>query len=333
MRTLELDYRFTEKENSLLMDLLGSIPNNPYQDYAGHTAAIVALAESGKLPAALIDIGKYAKSKDGFEHPYIYLANCPLDEERPVFDFASPVVSKYQLKKTFVVEGFLSLLAVLSKTHSLRYAKMNNGDAFHDVFPMEEMKATRSQKSLVSLGHHQDFPIHFARPRWVHLLAVRNPEQNDVYTTFVRNKDVFSSLSASELEILATPLFHTPYDDVTKHGDREKALDDLDGISRPIKVNEMLNYYEGRTTSDDTLGLNAIAALNRAIADTTIHVKLAEGELMSIDNDRCLHGRDVQNIQDIEAHKTRWLIKSHTLRSIEHLAPHFVEGREAVLNG
>lgn len=95
----------------------------------------------------------------------------------------------------------------------------------------------------------------------------------------------------------------------------------------------MLNYYEGRTTSDDPDGQDAIRALNAAIAAETVRVKLAEGETVSFDNDRSLHGRDVVEIRDPDAHKTRWLIKSHTLPSIEHLADRCVDGRPNVLNG
>ncbi len=333
MRDMELDYRFTDLERHQITELLLALSENPYKDIEGHVAALEALVKNGSLPPVMHDIVNWAKNKNGVDKPFIYLANCPLDEDRPVFDFASPVESKYKLKKTFVAEGFLGLLAAMTDTHSVRYGKMNNGDAFHDVFPMEQMKDTRSQKSLVSLGHHQDFPIHFARPRWVHLMAIRNPVENKVFTTFVRNKDVFGRLSHAEQEVLSQPIFHTPYDDVTKHGDSNNSLNDVDGLCRPIKVGKMLNYYEGRTESDEFHGRTAIDALNKAIAEETVHVRLKEGELVSFDNDRCLHGRDVVEITNPESHKTRWLIKSHTLPELGHLSEHFIEGRETVLNG
>jgi len=333
MHPLEVDYHFSNIEKAQLEEVFLNININPYKDFIGYHKAISDLAGNKGIPEALLDIAQFCNSKDGFEKPFIYLKNCPLDAEKPVFDFSSPVESKYALKKTFVAEGFLSLFAVLTGMHPLRYAKMNNGDAFHDIFPMEKMSKTLSQKSLVSLGHHQDFPIHFARPRWVNMITMRNPAENRVYTTFAQNKDILERLSRIEKAVLEQKIFHTPYDDVTKNGDKTNTLDDKDGVFRAIKVDQMLNYYEGRTVTDDHAGKQAIEALNQAIADTTTRVQLVEGDFICFDNERSLHGRDVAEVCDPKAHKTRWLIKSHTAKSIVHLTDHLIKNRPGVVNG
>lgn len=327
-----VDYEFSDLERRSLHDVLLPARHNPYAEYDAFTAEIEAVIRDGRVPGVLLDIARYARQRDSYAKPFVRLRNCPIDEQRPVFDFVRPVASKYELKKTYVAEGFLTLFSVLMRTPIMRYALMNNGDAYHDIFPMEELSGSLSQKSLISLGHHQDFPIHFARPRWVSMLAIRNPEANDVYSTFVRNLDILETLDAECLEALSRNDFHTPYDDVTKHGDKKNSLNN-DGDWRPIREGNMLVYYEGRTRARTQAGEAALKALDAAIARFTQRVKLDDGEFISFDNETTLHGRDVATIRNAAAHKTRWLMKAHTVPSLAPYADRFIVGRPGVVNG
>jgi len=333
MLGIDVDYIFSPSEHNALHDILSKIKSNPYSEYELFEKEISSIATSQNIPDIFKDICFIAKERDSFYKPYIYLKNCPIDNDKPLFDFKSPVESKYKLKKTFVAEAFLCLFSTLNKMHIVRYGLMNNGDAFHDIYPMEDLSNSLSQKSLISLGHHQDFPIHFARPRWVHMVSLRNPQQNDVYTTFVRNLDIINSLDHETIKVIESSIFFTPYDDVTKHGDKGRSLNDADGTQKPIKINNMLMYYEGRTKSSSLEGISALKALNTAIQNNTKNLKLEDGEFISFDNETCLHGRNVLNVSDPEAHKTRWLMKTHCLGSLNHLKDRFMLGNNGVING
>lgn len=329
---IPVDYTFTSEEHALLYSCFASLKTNPYSDYGSFMNELKESVSEKRIPSVLFDIAKYARERNGFSNPFLFLKNCPIDEDKPIFDFKRPVDSKYELKKSFIAEGFLGLHSLLTEMPIVRYGLMNNGDAFHDIYPMEQLSTSLSQKSLVSLGHHQDFPIHFARPKWVNMMAIRNPIQNDVYTTFVRNCDILAGLDSQTIKILSDSDFYTPYDDITKHGDSRNVLNN-DGDYKPIKVGNMLMYYEGRTRSRTPEGNAAITALNAAIAKHTTRIKLEDGEFISIDNETTLHGRDVGEIRDLSAHKTRWLIKSHSVPSLSPFVDRFMPGKLGVVNG
>jgi L-asparagine oxygenase len=327
-----VDYSFTPAESCALHDVLHSIGRNPYTEYESFIADVAKLIADGRVPKVLYDIARYSRERDGYRKPFVMLQNCPIDEHRPVFDFVRPVASKHELKKTWIAEGFLTLYSVLLRTPIIRYAMINDGDPYHDIFPMEKLSESLSQKSLVTLGHHQDFPIHFARPRWVAMIALRNPRMNDVYSTFVRNVDVIEALDEDTRQALSLPDFHTPYDDVTKHGDRQDVMHNVDDW-RPIRSGNMLSYYEGRTRARTASGQQALATLNAAIARVTHRLQLDDGEFIHFDNETTMHGRDVACIRDASAHKTRWLIKVHTAPSLMPYRDRFIADRPGVVNG
>lgn len=333
MREISIDYTFTTREHDELFSAFNSLSVNPYTSFEQFTTEIGGLLSSKMLPTVLLDIAQYAANRDSVTQPFVRLVNCPIDVERPIFQFEDPVRSKYELKKTFIAERFLAAFSQLTDQEIVRYRMMNNGDAFHDIYPMKNLAHSMSQKSVVSLGMHQDFPIHFARPRFVNMIGMRTCNQNAVYSTFVRNTDVISSLSRESFNALSCPTFFTPYDDVTKHGDSQRELNDGDGVNRPIIVGNMLNYYQGRTTSTTQEGALAISSLNSLLTQQKTRINIQEGELISFDNDNCLHGRDVDHISNLESHQTRWLIKAHTVSSLDHRFNRLVPGCIDLVNG
>ena len=69
-----------------------------------------------------------------------------------------------------------------------------------------------------------------------------------MYTTLVRNKDILDKLEQSEIEILKSRIFHTPFDELTVFEDSKNILGKA-GTHSILNNNITLNYFENRTTS------------------------------------------------------------------------------------
>lgn len=329
---LNSNYVFSEVEKESLFDLLSEIKENPYFNKYNFLQSIKNLAESVKTPKFFKELCKHAKQRNNTTEPFFYLKNIPNDKDRPIFDFDNPVTSKRNIKKSFIAEAFLALFTTLTDSELITYKNDNNGDFFHDVYPMKQLSDTQSQKSLVSLGFHNDSSNHFARPEWLNMLCMRNSSLNTVYTTFVKSIDIISNLSDHTLNVLKQPQFDTPYDVLTKFGDEDAELDTTKKHSI-INDDHNLIYFENRTTALNEEGEEAMKILNAVIHKNKYSLQLEPDDLISINNNKALHSREIVSIKDPEAHKTRWSIKTYSVPSLDKYKHLFIEGEYGVING
>ena len=186
-------------------------------------------------------------------------------------------------------------------------------------------------KSMISLGFHNDLPNNKVRPTWVNIMCMRNAPVNQVATSFVRNIDILDILSKDTKAALTRPIFYTPPEVIAVHGG--KCLDDID--VKPIFYPEnaiQFVYFENRTTTDTQEGKDAIAELNRVLHQEKERVFLESGDLIAINNNTCIHCREVIEINDAEAHKKRWLIKTWNVGKLSEAEPYVVPGRCRVID-
>lgn len=78
------------------------------------------------------------------------------------------------------------------KQEPIGYTNVNDGDIFQDIHPKRDLVNSQSQKALKPIFFHKDLANHFVRPDWVNILGLRASTENEVYTSFARNKDVYS---------------------------------------------------------------------------------------------------------------------------------------------
>lgn len=323
-------YHFTTQEKEALQTLL-AIPISPYLDYRVFFLEIQAILHSTKLPLFFKKLCEDIKSVDLHDNPVFILRNCPIDAHLPVFDIDEPLQSKYQLKNTFISEAFLNIFAELTNNSPLGYKNINNGDHFHDVYPMRKLMNSQSQKSLVTLGFHNDLPNNIARPDWVNILCLRNYHLNRVSTTIIRNVDIIKNLDQETLAILKKPLFKTPPEVISVYGGR----DENDVVHKPIyfeNASMPFCYFETRTKAMTQDGESAIAKLDAVLHNVKQRVFLGAGDFISIANNHCLHAREVVEITDAEEHKKRWLQKTFNVNNIHNFHEHMVEHKFRVIN-
>lgn len=313
-----------------MYDALVSVKANPYQDYETFLSEVKALA-ANELREFCDEMKTLDRDNNYDDHPALYLKNCPIDKEMPIFDHEDPVASKYELKKIFATEAFLCLYAEAVGTIPLGYATINGGDIFHDMYLKTALRDTHSQKSMRSIGFHNDLPNNRARPDWVNIVCHRNHPANKVSTTFIRNRDIIDYLDDETLRVLAEPIFYTEHEVIAVHGGKDKAGVEVKPIYYPGSDITFV-YFEQRTTSNEERGLKAIARMDEALHAMKERIYLQPGDFVAINNNACIHGREVVDIQDMEAHKKRWLMKTWNVNTIDGIADLLVPERFHVVN-
>jgi hypothetical protein len=333
MIELAIDFHFSESESAALRAELLAISANPYTHYAQFDAAVDDVLYNGGIPDSFVKVCEHKHKADSFEEPYMLLRNCPIDENLPVLDFDEPVIDKRNRKKTYVAEAFLLLYAKLMKQEPIGYANVNDGDIFQDIHPKRDLVKSQSQKALGSIFFHKDLANHFVRPDWVNILGLRASTNNEVYTSFVRNKDLLAALDEATREVLRQPVFYTPFDDLTMYKSavqlgKAEAHPILGGVT-PTDI----RFFENRTEGQTEEARLAVARLIEALHLLKKRVLIQAGDLLGSANNDCLHNKDIGLVRDHNALNERWLMKTVNVRSLHEHLDHFIEGRPRIVNG
>jgi hypothetical protein len=333
MMELTVDFRFNPQQSVRLQRVLMTIDANPYTRYEAFDEQVSAISRSADIPRAFLDRCEARRSGDTYEHPYVVLRNCPVDPELPYLDFNEPVHDKRARKTTYVSEAFLLLYAKLMGQEPIGYANVNDGDIFQDIHPKKSLAESQSQKALKPIFFHKDLANHFVRPDWVNILGLRTSPRNEIYTSFVRNKDLLAELGNDICATLRRHEFHTPYDDLTLH-DSKVELGEAEnhpvlGGATPTD----LRFFENRTRGLTPQAEVAVRALITALHKLKKRVLILPGDLVGAANNDCLHNKDVANVGEPEALRNRWLMKTVNVRCLGQHAGHFLRGRPRVVNG
>ncbi|SES33188.1 hypothetical protein [Lentzea albida] len=329
MKFIDYGFVFTREESEALGKVLLDVESHPYTDYDKFMHELSQLRDDRKVPTRFVDFCETSMLRDFAKEPFVVIGNAPIDPELPRFGTENPVHDKYQLKKTWVAEGFLGMYALLTGTEMIGHLSVNDGDFFHDIYPKESMFDTQSQKTLKTLKFHRDFTNHFVCPDFVNTLTLRDTPENEVYSTFTVTRHAVEELSDRDVEILSQERFYTPFDDVsTTSMELGRAKD------HPVLIEgQGAKVFEGRTEGLDE---EAQGALDRFLA--ALHkrkqVRISRpGDSVTFSNHHVIHGREVHEIRDIESLKQRWLLKTHNVYSLQAFEGFFLPERFGVVNG
>ncbi|ERJ37720.1 putative oxygenase [Burkholderia sp. AU4i] len=213
------------------------------------------------------------------------------------------------------------------------YANVNDGDIFQDIHPKRDLVASQSQKALKPIFFHKDLANHFVRPDWVNILGLRSSTENEVYTSFVRNKDLLNELDSQTQAVLRRPEFYTPFDDLTMY---KSAVQLGNADMHPILGGATptdFRFFENRTEGQTPAAKLAVARLVDVLHRLKKRVLIQPGDLIGSANNDCLHNKDVGTIRDEKALKERWLMKTVNVRSLQDHHAHFIEGRPRIVHG
>jgi L-asparagine oxygenase len=325
--SVQVSYAFSDDERAELEQIL-NVKSSPYRAWDRYAAEVREILRKG-LPEFFEYAVEHCRARSLREDPVFYLKNCPIGDV-PYLDFDDPLSSKYELKKSFVAEAFLSVFAALHRTSIVTYRTANRGDKFHDIHPLRSLQYSMSQKTVNTLHFHTDLPDNRVRPDWVNLLSLRNSPDNEVFTAIVRVKDVFE-LDREIIATLRKPVFHSPRtrveNNISVYGLKAQGYLELKPVIISDRGYEYFCYNESYTTSDSDEGKQALSELSRQLRRIKHDLFLAERDFVAISNNACLHARHVVKLRNLEAHQHRWLLKTWNVDDVELHRKHFVPGR------
>ena len=207
--------------------------------------SIVEKVRREKVPSffsSLCETIKRTEKKDGkYNH---LIRNLPIDQNLPMLDSDDPVNDKYLRKKTFLGESLLELVSHLLNLPLLAYQTRNNGDFFHDVYPVSKYRNTQTQKTDSDLYFHNDRTAHIVRPDYLILLGLRCYEGNRIYTGYVDGKDIIKRLSKKDQDSLRKGYYETPFDAYSQDSNKVQVKSEVHPV---LKNQHSFRYYDTRT--------------------------------------------------------------------------------------
>lgn len=335
MEFLKFNYTLSNSQSLELKAILAKLTNDPYVQTVDFKNEIKDIISAKKIPEWFIQICDDWNSKDKMEYPEFLLKNAPVDDSLPILSYNQPVKGKYRLKKEFISEGFLELFAQLCHQESIGYKFVNTGDIYQDIHPMKRLSQTQSQKSITNLGFHKDLANHFVRPDFVNIIGLRSYTKNKVYTTFVRNIDLLKEFDKLKIaDILKEDIFFTPYDALTKDGDKSNELDRAKNHS--VIYDELnISFFEGRTEGTTEAAQRAVKLVEKALHRLKRAIFIQAGDFISSENNKCIHGKEIAEVTNEDRLKERWLMKTVNLYpdNLEKYQDFFIEDRKYIVNG
>ena len=169
------------------------------------------------------------------------------------------------------------------------YDREQGGRLIQGIFPVRSSEHQQvSSSSKVVLGSHTETAFHPHKPRFVVLLCLRSDPQ--AATTYADVADMVVHLSDEDLAVLQTNEFVTSVDPSFMSNGEPDAQ---------VHVRPLTATGEGWSLIYDQLlmrgttprAIAALSALHLAIKNTTQQIVLAAGDILVIDNHRCVHGR------------------------------------------
>lgn len=310
--------KFDNSERHQLEKWLLSISHNPYTDYAAFCTEVQKLGHLYPIAQMLSNLFHDIPATEGEQCLPFLIKNCPIDVNIPDFDLTDPVESKYEVKKTFIGEAFLQLIANFKGLPPLAYETRNNGDFFHDVYAQSQYFGTQTQKTDGELHYHNDRTAHEIRSDMILLLGMRTFHQNEVLTLYIHGPKLVSELTTQVQGELRKTNFETPFDNYSSdsNGDQQVSLNHA-----ILTGKNTFRFYEGRTTTTKSAPASAkkaLAELIRAIEKAEqASIQIKDRDLLCIPNMQGLHSRSIGKIGLPERARHRYLLKTYNFKSPE----------------
>ncbi|MFE9449945.1 TauD/TfdA family dioxygenase [Streptomyces sp. NPDC006739] len=319
-----------DRERDELYGALEAVDTSPYADYRAFSTAVRRAAD-GRVPASLAEAAERIREERerGVSDTHV-LRNCPVDKDLPELGHDDPQADKYARKRTFVGEGFLELMAQLTRTPLMSYATRFRGDFFTDVYSISRYHGQQTGYSDGELVYHNDRTAHPVRADYISLLGMRCPVQEYTCTSLVEARTLRAALPADTLRLLGERHFVTPFDVVSRDNNRDLGLSEKHAV---FQGDYGIRYLDTHTTvAPDAPGAakDALIELKNALtrAEKKRH-RILEGDLLVFANQNGLHSRELIEVNDPERSRSRWLLKTYAFRdraTADGFADRWVDG-------
>ncbi|WP_426572270.1 TauD/TfdA family dioxygenase [Aquihabitans sp. McL0605] len=207
----------------------------------------------------------------------------------------------------------LVLLAIARRLgEPVGYAPEHGGSIVQNLVPTRaDVGRQTSTSSGVDLAFHTETAFHPHGPRYLLLLCLRGDPA--AATTIASVHDLLPALAPASIDALRRPEFRTAVDE-SFGGRPGEAV----GAPRPVLGGSddqpWLCWDAELTTGTTARAQAALRDLHAAVAERQRAITLTDGDLLVIDNTRCVHGR--RPFQARFDGSDRWLQRSFVVGSL-----------------
>jgi L-asparagine oxygenase len=194
-------------------------------------------------------------------------------------------------KETYYSEFWLSLIAGFLG-NAISYTREKDGELFQNITPVKDNESLlSSESSIINLDFHTEIAFHPFLPDFLLLYCLRPDHDREAETFYASMRKIIEVLPLRFRAILFEQVFRTGID--VSFGSQSGArgngplLSVLDGDP----YDPFMKYDLDLMTSDSDLASNALREVAKAANRVKQSVKLGEGDLLILDNRRCVHGR------------------------------------------
>lgn len=313
-----------------LADALAPVPplGEDPEPFLGMVGPIVAQALPAEVAESLRSMAE-RRSRAGALHLVGVLAP---DPELPPTPRPDVGLATATAGATRAAEGAVLGLALLLG-EPVGYAAEKGGALVQNVVPVPSEEASPSNEGsvlplelhteLAFSREHPERPLHAASPDFLVLSCLRGDPDTDAATVVVDGRDLCGRMTSQHLAVLRQPRFElqAPYS-FTRDGDGSRPWVGPAPLVGGDEAAPSLAFdLACGTRGLDPEAEEALAVLRLVgqSADVRSEVRLCAGDVLVVDNRRCLHGRT--SFLPRYDGRDRWLQRVYVRRSLHGLGP------------
>ena len=292
-----------------LEQLFAGITPHPYTEPNRFLEQAACAAD--RLPEA-IRCGVYDFHRYGNHAGVLLLRGLP---QEPDIDNI-PTPQGQSDKASFISEKSLGVFgARLGEVFA--YRQIEDGALFHNIVPKPGMETQQSSAcSLVELLFHTEQHFHPHSPDYVLLYCLR--QSPGAATFYASVRELEGRLAADTRARLFKPLFRSGVDYIFGNTDTERGNGPLVPVLYGNPDDPFLCYDQDLMVGTTPAAQQALVELQQALDEATDSVSLEPGDLLLVDNRRCVHGRRPFKAQ-FDGHD-RWLQRAKVMRDLDRAA-------------
>jgi L-asparagine oxygenase len=277
----------SDDETGTLAERLASVRASPSSQFESFEMDVAGIMNSS-APKQLMHLLQTLRSRST-ETSAALVKNAPLPQALPPTPTGEPIMSACNPMSTGFLVGCGQTLGTI-----YGFANERNGGLIHDIVSNEhKAESLSSAGSRVALGLHSEVAFHEMRPDFILLSCLRNSHAASAATLVVDAAACLESMAVTDVRQLERPVFEfrVPQSFLASEAIRSSRM--LPVVARqPYGWDVRINCNPGHTTTADRAAARALDRFKGVLSAAVRRISLSPGDVLILDNRRCLHGRE-----------------------------------------